>query len=77
MMMSDFSPGANEATGFISLLAIAQALGRLSKATKDKLKKDILFILFDAVGNRSFCMLLHVDKFENFLDYASFIKNDF
>ncbi|CAK8685314.1 unnamed protein product [Clavelina lepadiformis] len=46
--MSSFTaPGADMATGFITLLGVANALGQLTKTQKLELSKNIMFILFD------------------------------
>ena len=44
------APGVNEATGFISLLGVAYALGRLTKSEKEAMPKNVVFVLFDAVS---------------------------
>jgi len=44
------APGANEATGLISLLGVAYALGQLTKAQKEALSQNVMFVLFDGVS---------------------------
>nr|XP_039263381.1 nicastrin-like [Styela clava] len=45
--MTSSSPGANSLTGFVSLLAVAQALGSLNNTVKENMPYDIIFVLFD------------------------------
>lgn len=45
--MTTFSPGANSATGFISLLAVAQALGNLDNSVKSSMSKNVMFVLYN------------------------------
>uniref|UniRef100_H2ZQB4 Nicastrin n=1 Tax=Ciona savignyi TaxID=51511 RepID=H2ZQB4_CIOSA len=46
-MMSNTAPGDGLATGFITLLAVAKALGGLSLEKKQNLNKNVMFVLFD------------------------------
>lgn len=45
--MTSYAPGANSITGFVSLLAVAHALGNLTKSVKESMSYDVVFVLFD------------------------------
>ncbi|XP_078483147.1 nicastrin [Ciona intestinalis] len=46
-MMLNTAPGNSLATGFITLLAVAKAMGGISEKQKSELNKNIMFVLFD------------------------------
>ena len=52
MLYSSSSISANTATGFISLLAAARALGKLTDDQKSKFDKNVLFALLNGVCYR-------------------------
>jgi len=52
-MSSSRAPGASLGTSFISLLAVAQALGKIPADQRQKLRKNIVFVTLDGVRHCS------------------------
>ena len=50
-MSTDFAPGASLATGFITLLGVANALGSLTTDEKAAMKQNVVFAVLDGVSS--------------------------
>ena len=64
-MSSYAAPGASEATSLVSLLGVAYALGQLTKAEKEDLSQNVVFVLLDGVSNLTVYELMFFFLFKN------------